>query len=122
LIFTSIQIKINENYKGTIKPGTVIEILRYGGVWPDGRKTFMVGAPHFKEREEVLLFLEEQIIKKKKLNYSIIGLQQGKYSIENGYIFRESNVELVIEKTHDKRLLTKENPMHLDSFINLLGL
>jgi hypothetical protein len=72
-IVTEVTLSVSSSLKGS--PGAEVTLYTPGGVVDDiGMK--VSGAPTFKEKEEVLVFLQAR-----KGNYSVLGLGQGKYNI-----------------------------------------
>jgi hypothetical protein len=72
-IVTEVTLTVNSSLKGT--PGSEVTLYTPGGV-VDGVGMKVSGAPSFREKEEVFVFLKSQ-----KGNYSVLGLGQGKYTI-----------------------------------------
>ena len=74
-IFTETQISVDDAYKGT-RPASV-SILQLGGV-VDGVRVTVSGALHWRDGEEVLLFLEPYA----NGSYQVSGFSQGKFQVE----------------------------------------
>jgi hypothetical protein len=72
-IVTEVTLSVSSSLKGA--PGAEVTLYTPGGV-VDGVGMKVSGAPTFKEKEEVLVFLQAR-----KGDYSVLGLGQGKYSI-----------------------------------------
>lgn len=74
-IFTEIEITVDESFKGAAP--TSVTVLQLGGVVDDLRLT-VSGALHWKQSEEVLLFLQPYTTG----TYQVTGFSQGKFEIE----------------------------------------
>ncbi len=95
-VYTKIKLDLTQVIKGRGQKGDIIEIKMYGGVMGD-KEVFVLEAPSFYKKEKVMLFLEERTSRRLGSNYIIYGMNQGKFSVEDGKIFRDSDYPLFSE-------------------------
>jgi hypothetical protein len=123
-IFSEVSLKIENSIKGQTKENEIIKMTVPGGQL-NGIRTFIVGGPVYKPGEKTILFLKKTILENVKVNYSIVGLSQGKYNIieENGAkkVFREQLEDNL--KLDEKNFLTITNSksVGLETFINIIN-
>jgi hypothetical protein len=74
-VFSYVKVGVTETLKGKSAVGSVVLKL-YGGLHR-GRYTFIVGAPHVRLGEEVVLFLKAS----GSSTYGVVGLAEGKFEV-----------------------------------------
>ena len=77
IIYTYATLDLTEKFKGSGLPQTIL-IRKIGGT-QDGLTIDIPGSPEFKNGEECVLFLSEE---KEDQSYEILGLEMGKYGLE----------------------------------------
>ena len=95
----------------------IVEIVRYGGKL-GGKYVYAVDSPTFFEGEKIILFLEEHLSEEFGRNYAINGMSQGKFTIEDDKVFRNSTVPLMTNKNGQALSVQKGNSVAKDVFIN----
>lgn len=116
-IYTYITVSVERSIKGTL-PSSEITIRQLGGeVGGVGLK--VVGAPEYREGEEIFTFLKEC----DSNHFQCVGMVQGKYSIKTDEVTRKKILIREIDKFDKKKpdLRTPkdvERKLFLDDFIN----
>lgn len=75
-IFTYIDVRVSETLKGRAE-SPIVTLKLYGGTH-DGLTTIVMGAPCFREREEVVVLLKAL----GRSTYAVVNLAEGKFSVE----------------------------------------
>jgi hypothetical protein len=83
-IYTAIQVRIHETFKGSTGPDQVVTVTQPGGE-KDGIRMDYAGRPEFIDGEEVALFT----IRGKNDDFIVVGLKQGKMIVERNEIVRD---------------------------------
>ena len=114
-IYTYITVSVEKCIKGTLQ-SSEITIRQLGGeVGGIGLK--VVGAPEYKEGEEILTFLEGC----ESDGFQCVGMAQGKYTIKTDDVTKKKMLTRELDRFEEKRLDLRsqdEGKLFLDDFIN----
>lgn len=88
-IYTSVKVQADVTIKGNVDENEIVEIIFYGGTL-NGVSTKVLGSSNYELGEETLLFLNERVSKKFGRRFVVKGRSQGKFTIVNDEITRDS--------------------------------
>ena len=83
-IYTGVNVRISETFKGTGRPGNTIRVVQLGGE-KDGFKTDYAGRPDFTAGESVVLFTTRT----RNNELTVVGLKQGKMLVNGQTVTRD---------------------------------
>lgn len=99
MVFTLIEVLVEENLKGNESTGNKVTIKQLGGV--DGNEvTVVLGAPFYTPNEEILVFLKEGEGSHFKDNKRVVGMSQGKFTIEIDPSTNEKIASRILDGLH----------------------
>ncbi len=92
-IYTGVNIRINETFKGSTRQGETIRVVQLGGE-KDGFKTDYAGRPEFTVGESVVLFTTRT----RNNELTVVGLKQGKMLVNGQSVTRDFSGLTLIER------------------------
>ncbi len=92
-IYTGVNVRINESFKGSARRGETIRVAQLGGE-KDGFKTDYAGRPEFTAGETVVLFTTRT----RSNELTVVGLKQGKMLVNGQSVTRDFSGLMLIER------------------------
>lgn len=96
-VYTTVKVRVESPVKGSSQKNGVIDVIFYGGT-KNGRTTTVLGSPKYSVGEEVILFLNERMSKEFGHFYTVYSSNQGKFSVIDEYVSRDSDFPLFNRK------------------------
>lgn len=93
-IYTGVNVRINENFKGSALRGETIRVTQLGGE-KDGFKTDYAGRPEFTVGESVVLFTTRT----RNNELTVVGLKQGKMLVNGQSVIRDFSGIVMMERS-----------------------
>ena len=93
-IYTGVNVRINESFKGSSLRGETIRVAQLGGE-KDGFKTDYAGRPEFTAGETVVLFTTRT----RSNELTVVGLKQGKMLVNGQSVTRDFSGLMLIERS-----------------------
>jgi hypothetical protein len=97
-IYTRIHVRIEEPFKGSLSRSQIVTVTQLGG-HIDGETLHYEGRPEFFKNELVVLFTKRG----KNNDFIVVGLKQGKMTVEGGEVKRDLSGITFVERSADSR-------------------
>jgi hypothetical protein len=99
-IYTRVHVIIGETFKGSLRSSETVTVTQFGGE-KDGFRWACPVCPEFSAGEKLVLFTTRG----KNNNLIVVGLKQGKMTVEGGEVKRDFSGITFVERTPDGREL-----------------
>jgi hypothetical protein len=97
-IYTRVLVRIGETFKGSLRSSETVTVTQFGGE-KDGVRWACTVCPEFSAGENLVLFTTRG----KKNNLIVVGLKQGKMTVEGGEVKRDFSGITFVERAPDGR-------------------
>jgi hypothetical protein len=97
-IYTRVRVLIHETFKGSTRRSETVTVTQFGGIMGRVKWNFS-GRPEFAAGQSVVLFTTRG----KNNDFIVVGLKQGKMTVEGGEVKRDFSGIRFVERTPDGR-------------------